>query len=302
MTSSSLDVIVTTPPYADFLDEVADHPLVRGFRLNTVMPTRGGPGEALDRLSGYHQPLWVDLKGRQLRVIGSASPPFTDIRISHPIHVKTPVDAFFKDGKEHARIVAVDGNRLILEDGPRRVVGPGESINIVHPSLEILGTLTETDIAYLKAMNTRGLKKVMLSYVENQSDLEDVKSYLPDADLVLKIETQKGIQFARKYGSNQGRLVAARGDLFVEVIRPHRILSALKEIIQSDPNAIVASRVLDSLAYDPIPNNSEISDVALLLSLGYRTFLLGDAVCLGRDSLLSALNLLESISEDFGLR
>ena len=38
--------IVTTPPYAPFLDEVARHPLVCGFRLNTVMPVRDGPTEA----------------------------------------------------------------------------------------------------------------------------------------------------------------------------------------------------------------------------------------------------------------
>ena len=40
--------IVTAPPYASFLDEVAAHPLVCGLRLNTVMPVRDGPVEALE--------------------------------------------------------------------------------------------------------------------------------------------------------------------------------------------------------------------------------------------------------------
>ena len=72
-----IQTIVTAPPYAPFLDEVAAHPLVCGLRLNTVMPLREGPGEALDRLRALGQPLWVDLKGRQLRVVGAAIPPYT---------------------------------------------------------------------------------------------------------------------------------------------------------------------------------------------------------------------------------
>ncbi|MBC8335750.1 MAG: hypothetical protein ISR59_04410 [Anaerolineales bacterium] len=292
----SLQVIVTTPPYADYLEEIVAHPLVSGFRLNTIMPTKDGPGEAIDRLRTYGQPLWVDLKGRQLRIVGSASPPFTEIRISHPIKVDTPVTAFFSDGTEQARIVAVDGNRLILESGPRRVVGLGESINIIHPSLQILGTLTENDIAYLQAMKERGMKKVMLSYVEKLSDIEEVKSVLPDAEIILKIETQAGLKFAEKYGHKYGRLAAARGDLFIEVPQPHKIISALKKIIHADPNAIVASRFLDSLAYHPVPSSADISDVAFLLTEGYKTFMLGDIICLERDTLVEALNLLDAIS------
>lgn len=291
--------IVTAPPYATFLDEVAGHPLVCGLRLNTVMPVRGGPAEALERLQALGQPLWVDLKGRQLRVVGAAIPPYTEIRLSHRLSVHTPVDAFLSDGAEHIRVAAVDGDRLILEDGPRRLVGPGESVNIVHPSLQIEGTLTATDRAYLAAMRERGLERVMLSYVESRSDVEEVRGLLPGAQVMLKIETQRGLDFARQNGDSQGRLVAARGDLYVEVLRPHRIVGALRTIVAADPQAIVASRVFDSLAYDPVPASADIGDVAFLLSLGYRTFMLGDAVCLRRDSVLEALNLLEAVAGEF---
>ena len=183
--------IVTAPPYASFLDKVATHPLVCGLRLNTVMPVRDGPVEALKRLQAFGQPLWVDLKGRQLRVVGAAIPPYTEVHLSHPIRVNTPVDAFFSDGSECVRIVAVDGNRLILEDGPRRLIGPGESVNIVHPSLKIEGTLTETDRAYLATMPDLGLNRIMLSYVESPSDVNEVQHLLPGAEVMLKIETQQ---------------------------------------------------------------------------------------------------------------
>jgi hypothetical protein len=294
-----ISAIVTVPPYATFLDEVARHPIVNGFRLNTVMPVKDGPREALERLSKYGQPLWVDLKGRQLRVVGAAIPPFTQVQLSHKIRVQTPVDAYFSDGTEHARIVAVDEDCIILEDGPRRLIGPGESVNIVHPSLEVDGTLTETDKAYLAAMKEMGLNKVMLSYVEVAEDVDEVQKLLPGAEVLLKIETQLGLEFARKHGAQHGSLIAARGDLFVEVLRPHQIAQALKTVIQADKNAIVASRIFDSLAWSPVPASADIGDAAFLLEIGYRRFMLGDQVCLKRDSVIEALNVLMELSKDF---
>lgn len=294
-----VSAIVTAPPYAPFLDEVARHPLVCGLRLNTVMPLRGGPAEALERLQALGQPLWVDLKGRQLRVVGAAIPPYTEVHLSHPIQVDTPVDAFFADGAECARVAAVAGNRLILEDGPRRLIGPGESVNIVHPSLKIEGLLTPTDRAYLAAMREAGLTRVMLSYVESPADVEEVRQLLPNAEVMLKIETQRGLDYARRHKNSQGRLVAARGDLYVEVPRPHQIVNALRDIIIADPQAVVASRLFDSLARHPVPASADIGDAAFLLALGYRTFMLGDAVCLQRDPVLEALNLLEAVAGQF---
>lgn len=290
--------LVTAPPYADFLDEVVAHPQVDGLRLNTVMPVRGGPGEALDRLGDLGAPVWVDLKARQLRVVEAGVPPFTAIRISHRIEVPTPCDAFFSDGREHARVVDVDGDRLILADSPRRVVGPGESVNVVHPDLVVHGGLTATDRAYLAAMRERGWRRVMLSYVESPADVAAVRDLLPDAEVICKIETAAGLAWAEAHGATHGRLMAARGDLYVEVRHPHRILGALKRVIAADPHAVVASRLFDSLAHDPVPESAEISDAALCMALGYRTCLLGDQVCLQRDSVIAALNLLRAVAEE----
>lgn len=294
-----VQAIVTAPPYAPYLREVAEHPLVSGLRLNTVMPLKEGPREALERLGALGKPLWVDLKGRQLRVVGAAIPPYTEVRLSHPVRVKTPVDAFFSDGNECVRVAAVDGDRLILEDGPRRLVGPGESVNIVHPTLRVEGTLTETDRAYLAAMRDLGLRRVMLSYVETPADADEVRALLPDAEIVLKIETLKGLAYARQHRATQGRLMAARGDLYVEVLHPHRVIGALRNIVRADPAAIVASRLFDSLAHIPVPVSADIGDVAFLLEIGYRTFMFGDHVCLRRDSIIEALNLLEAVAGEF---
>jgi hypothetical protein len=291
-----VQAIVTVPPYAPFLPEVAAHPLVCGLRLNTVMPLAEPVSAVLARLAALGPPLWVDLKGRQLRVVEAAVPPFTAVRVSHRIRVHTPADAFFDDGRQHARIVAVDGDRLILEDGPRRVIGPGESVNVVHPSLRIEGTLTGMDKAYLAAMQDLGLRRVMLSYVERAEDVEEVRALLPEAEMLLKIETRRGLDFARAHRASLGRLMAARGDLYVEVLEPHRLVGAVRTVLEADPEAVAASRLFPSLARHPVPEAADIGDAAFLLALGYRTFLLGDDVCLRRDSVLAALHLLGAVA------
>lgn len=290
--------ILTVPPHADFVAEVAAHPLVAGLRLNTVMPLAAPIPEVLERLAGFGQPLWVDLKGRQLRLASAAVPPFTEVRLSHHIRVPTPCDVFFRDGREHARVMAVDGDRLILDDGPRRVLGPGESVNVVHSALEVEGTLTAGDRAFLAAMRELGLRHVLLSFTEHVEDVSEVQHLLPGAEVACKIESRRGLALARRQVADLGRLVAARGDLYVELREPHRIASAVRDVIHADPEAWVASRIFPGLAHDPVPACPEIGDVAWLLSLGYRTFLLGDEICLHRESATAALNLLAAVARD----
>jgi pyruvate kinase len=294
----SVSAIVTIPPYAPYIAEVAAHPIVSGLRLNTVMPLKESLPDLLRRLSGFGKPLWVDLKGRQLRVVGAAIPPYTEVQLSHPLSVDTPTLAFFSDGREAVEVIGVNHDRILLADGPRRLIGPGESVNIPDPSLRIAGTLTDVDRAYLAAMREVGCRHVMVSFCESASDAAEVRVALPDAELVQKIESLAGLRHARATGAAHGRLMAARGDLYVEVGPPHRLARAVESIVAADPNAIVASRLFDSLAQQPVPSGADIGDVAHLLRVGYRTFMLGDTICFRRDSVLEALNALDALAGD----
>lgn len=294
--------IVTMPPHAPFIKEVANHPVVSGLRLNTVMPIKGSIEDTLRRLQdeARDKPLWIDLKARQLRTVGYATAPFTEVTISHEISVKTPVTAYFGNGREYATIAEVDKNRLIFLDGPKRVVGPGESVNIVDPTLTINGSLTKTDLAYIEAAKEIGLHHYMLSFVESENDIQELKKIDENAIITAKIESKKGLNYVDseyKNGKTSPRLMAARGDLYIEINRPHEILEALETIIQKDKEAIAASRIFSSLAESPEPSCQDITDVAYLLKIGYRTIMLGDEVCLRRESVLGALNLLEAIAQ-----
>jgi pyruvate kinase len=211
----------------------------------------------------------------------------------------TPATAFFSDGREYSEVIGVHGDRIMLADGPRRLIGPGESVNIPHSSLRIEGTLTDTDREYLAAMRAQGLRHVMLSFCESPADAEEARLLLPDVELVQKIESQRGLRHARLTGAAHGRLMAARGDLYVEVGQPHQVARAVREIVRADPAAIAASRLFESLAHGAVPNSADIGDAAFLLEIGYRTFMLGDAICFRRDSVIEALNLLSALARDW---
>ncbi len=312
-----ITAIVTVPPYAPFIGEVVKHPIVSGLRLNTVMPVKGRLEELVARLrdQARDKDLHIDLKCRQLRVKTYGVPPFTEIELTHAISVETPVTAYFSDGKEHATVLEVQGNRLIMQEGPRRVIGPGESVNIPHPSLRVHGYLTERDREYLAAGVAAGVHKYMLSFFEQQEDEKEVLELDPQAELTYKIESRRGLEYIRdsyglqnQHGLNRhnasqhdgtGRLMAARGDLCVELKKPHQIIEAMENIISKDSRAIAASRILSSFAESYLPSNQDISDIDSLVRMGYRTLMLGDDVCLKRESVLSALNLLAEMNEHY---
>ncbi|MFW5746602.1 MAG: pyruvate kinase, partial [Nanoarchaeota archaeon] len=283
-------------------EQVARHPLVSGVRLNTVMPTKGKLEDVLKRMQDQAQgkDIWIDLKGRQLRVEGYWVPPFTEIQVSHEVELDAPATAYFRDGKEHATVVAVKKDRLILDGGIRRIIGPGESVNIPDASLRIHGYLTDLDKRYIEAAENTGIKTYMLSFVEQGADLASLG--IDDLDVIAKIESKAGLGFARSsaYRAEPVRLMAARGDLYVEVERPHQIAGAVRSIIDADPAAIVGSRILESMAQGPEPSCQDISDIAYLMSIGYKTYMLGDHVCLQEESVMGALNVLYAMGNDYG--
>ena len=105
----------------------------------------------------------------------------------------------------------------------------------------------------------------------------------------------KGLQYVREFYDGSIKLMNARGDMYVELswgidTNPHDILRASKTIVKRDPDAIVASRILSSMAESVVPTCAEISDIDSLIRMGYKHFMLGDEVCQKRESVLAAIN------------
>ncbi len=319
-----MKLILTVPAYARF-EEVAKKPAVEAIRLNTTLPLRHGDSYedvlANVKAQADPKPVLIDLKCRQMRITDYNVKILNDgefhyITLSHDIQVDTPVEMYLDDGNFVGRIERIiDGDTLVVPSSVERRSGlpltsqgevgirPSMSINIMDPSLEIDGYLTEKDKKYIDAAKNLGMHDYMLSYVEEESDLTDVWDLHPEANLIAKIESKGGLEFFRDvYPKYQDKvtLMAARGDLYMEMDRPDHVIDACEEIIQADEKAILASRVLSSLKdVDKIPDCQDLSDVYCWMQRGYKRFMVGDDVCLKEDSVRAAIGLFDVIADKY---
>ena len=292
-------LIATLPPYVRHRLEIIRHPSVDALRFNTIMPIGEDRQQVLAELKQAcgPKPLWIDLKTRQLRITGFAYLPLAFVDLSHKISVNLPARVCFKDcTSELVRIV--NGDRLILAARPARVVGAGEPINILDPSLRIQGFLTNGDREYIEAARGLGLHRYLLSFVEQQEDIEQVLALDPEAEIIAKIESLRGLEFVREAGPTLPtgvRLMAARDDLYINMGEdPTAIFAALELIIHNDPRAIVASRVLTSLEHDERVSLGDLADLRLMHQLGYRASMLSDGLCFSKKAFRRAMDVWDS--------
>lgn len=298
-------LLATLSPHVSFRQMLVSHPSVGALRFNTITP-QGNRSKnqllvELLELCG-DKPLWLDLKARQLRITSWADPSTNVVEISHKIKVDLPTTLFFKD---HQAVIVeiVDGNKLILEEEPRRPVGAGEPVNILDPSLVIEGFLTEDDQEYIEVAKSLGINRFMLSFVEKMADVAEVLTMNPGAEIIAKIESRKGLVFATTEATclSTVRLMAARDDLYINMGQNKiDMLSAEQSIISVDPDAIAASRILTSLEGSDQVSLSDLSDLHLLHLMGYKHFMLSDWLCRDRRAFTKAAEVYTRYSNRFG--
>lgn len=300
--------MVTLWPSFPHFTKFATDPRLSGIRLNSAMMSSSELDKELAIIEATPDPvpLWFDVKGRQPRVVEvHPNPKYLDITLNHPIKVQTPVPVLFKAGADGALLERVEdgGRRLIFRGGPKYIVRAGESLHIRHPSFEIQGPLfIPAELEKMTKVKTAGIKKWFLSYVEEESDVDEFLEIVGrDHEVMLKIESEKGLDYvARRFKKRPNlTLVAARGDLYVEVQRPHQIANALRLIIERDPEALVGSRILLSVVTESVPSCADFLDIAWHMDVGYRRFMLCDEMCLKDDLLTNAVNAFDAFRKDY---
>src|SRR3989344_8884277 len=282
-------LIVSLPPVhqEDLLKEIITHPCVGAVRYNTGMSSAYSSEEVVQRIQKLAGPLgkpvWIDLKGRQLRVIEWANLPYGPIVLNHRVKVKFPAKVCFRGDDCCELKKVVDGNKLYVDPLPKAPVGRGQSVNILSEKLEVEGGLLPLDHEYIDVAVQNGVFNFMLSFVEgweNILELEDVLGkYRSKVKICLKIESQAGLDFVNKkyvLMPKDYRLMAARDDLMIQ-IGVFNVMNALKTIIIKDPTAICASRLMLGLEKGEV-SMSDISDLELMKKLGYKDFMLSDGI------------------------
>jgi len=300
------ELSVTLWPSFPHFKTFANDKRLSGIRLNSAMITNPALEKELGLVKtfGETNPLFFDVKGRQMRV--TEIYPNKDnliIGLNHPITVKTPCVVLFKAGADAALLdhLEDDGKILVFRGGPRFNVMPGESLHIRDNTLSVRGSIfTPEELKKIEQVKAAGFKRYFLSYVEKQSDVDQFQELVgKDAEIWLKIESVAGMRFVSTFQKKDNLvLVAARGDMYVELPKPHDIIPALRLIIEKDPKACVGSRLLLSVINEEVPSCADIVEIAWLHDIGYHRMMLCDEICLKEHLLSRAVNAFCGIRRD----
>jgi hypothetical protein len=304
---------VTMCPSFSHFSKFANDSRVDAIRFNSAMitlPELDNELAILDQLKPT-VPVFYDVKGRQMRILKVETVDGNLVlTINHPIKVKTPCVVLFKAGADVALLnsVSSDGHKLTFKGGPQYNLKAGESLYIRSESFRNLRGSTREDNVFtalerqkIEKVKAAGVNRWFLSYVENQYDVDLFREMVgKDAEVWLKIESVEGMRYVNNTFKKEDNLtlVAARGDMFVELEQPHHIIKALQDIIQKDPKACVGSRILLSVVQSPVPSCADILEIEWLHNIGYRRFMLCDEICLKDEMLSAAVNIFDGIKGD----
>jgi pyruvate kinase len=265
----------------ELVEEMFSNSFIGGVRYNIGMRSKYSPEDIIHNLSiyaeKYDKVLWIDLKGRQLRITKWADPTYGDIELNREITTNLPSKVYFRGDKNCYILDDYDKNKLFIHPDPIHALGAGQALNIIGDNVNIIGDyLTQIDISYIKTASNAGIHNYMLSFVEKSSDAQEVVSIDPNAKPVLKIESVKGLDFVEKVYDGKYHLITARDDLSVNLENNYdKMTNALLLILNKDKDAIVASNVFASLKLE-IPEDGY--DIKRLLKTGYKNFMLDDTV------------------------
>jgi pyruvate kinase len=305
-------IIATLPPLyrTELVELIAGHPLIDAFRYNTGMDAAESPMEILKRLrqlaDRHGKKLWLDLKGRQLRIVEWAAPNYGKIKLNHKIQVEGPAKVYFR-GSGWTDLKFTNDKFIYVDPPPPQAVGRGQAVNVVGEQVKIQGYLTPLDKAFILAANAIKVDALLLSFVEQQSDLDQAVSMFgrpaSQPTIGLKIETAKGLAFAKEFFSGETDFgyfpILARDDLSNELPNGVAVTIATEEIIKQCPRPVAASKFFQRILTGNEADAADFSDWHWLHQLGYRDFLLQDELCLDDTVFLSAMQAIEDYDWTF---
>lgn len=306
--NGELELYCTLLPSMGHFARFAADPRMKGIRLNSPMLSEAELQQEFKLLGArqWSAEMFFDVKGRQLRTLKSENHgDHLELVINHPVSAPHGTLVLFKAGEDYVLLDAVkdDGLRLVFQGGPQYNVKPGESFHIVGEEFEQHGELfNDWEVARIELAKAAGITRFLLSYTESMRDVDEFQELVGlDAEIWLKIENERGLKFVRDEFVKRDNLtlVAARGDLYVELQPKHLILPALQLIVDKDPRAVAGSRILLSVVSSPVPSCADLSELGWLREIGYRRYMLCDEMCLHEDMLSVAVNVFEAFADNY---
>ena len=154
-----------------------------------------------------------------------------------------------------------------------RVLTPGRLGSRRHinlPGVDVnLPSLTAKDIADLRTGVAAGIDFVALSFVRRSEDIGALRKLLVElgspARIIAKIEDQAGVRNLDSIVAAADAVMVARGDLGIEIdyhILPLVQTRIVETCLSLGKPVIIATHLLESMIFSPMPTRAEISDVA----------------------------------------
>jgi pyruvate kinase len=245
----------------------------------------------------------VDLQGPKLRVgkIDSGSIRLTQgdilsfvrreaigglgrVQLPHPEifeSVEKGHTMLLDDGKLKLRVVEASDVRIDAEVLTTGLLGSRKGISLPDTVLPF-GALTDKDRADIESAMSLGVAWIALSFVQRPEDIAEARKLSRGrAAIMAKIEKPSAVRYLKEIIELADGIMVARGDLGVEM-PVEKVPGLQKQISRAARNAgkpvVVATQMLESMIYAPVPTRAEVSDVATAVFEG------ADAVMLSAES------------------
>ncbi|KAH3765274.1 hypothetical protein Pelo_2798 [Pelomyxa schiedti] len=264
---------------------VVDAPFVTCLVIDTSGTIPITPSEAIaqaKRICGA-KPLHLMLSGRSLRIDKWGTPAYANLEINREIFVKVPATVWF-NSLHSTRATAVSGRTLYLQPAPIEAVGDGVPVSVHGSHMEVSGPyLTEADVDWILAAAENDIHSYILPFTEKTEDITGLLELDPAAKVIVSIDSDKGVNFVRSvlpslpFASTVGVMIY-RPEVLTCFEDKTDIIECLQRLIQYDAKAI-SNLAFTSLLKGPL-SQSDVSDLHLLRTLGYKNFFLRGPVCL----------------------
>jgi pyruvate kinase len=208
---------------------------------------------------------------------------------------------FIADGIIELRVDKVrDGqaNCIVLVGGR---LGSGKGVNVPGAKLKIRYPTPE-DLGHLEAGKALGVDFIALSFIRTAKDIRSVRDWAKQKSsslfIIAKIEKREAVANFDSILKESDGVMIARGDLGIEV-PIERVPMIQKEIIRkcnaSGKPVIVATQMLESMVFSPVPTRAEATDVSTAILDGADALLLSDETAIGRYP-IEAIRVLDKIA------
>ena len=311
-------IIATLGPASDSADTIEDFIKegVNVFRFNMKHNTSDWHVERINRVQKIADKLkanigiMIDLQGPEIRintpnkaglqvepqdqiVFTSSEPKSGKKEIQIPQLVVNEliagVDFSIDDGFHNFCVLKrIDKNSVLTEVRDAGFIGDKKSLNLVGIDVP-LPSLIEADLEKLNIACKSKVDFIALSFVRSAKDIKILRKEMAklkvNADIVAKIESQKGIDNIEEIINETDAVMIARGDLGIET--PIEMLAYYqKELIrkcrQKAKPVITATQMLQSLTVNPIPTRAEAADVANAIYDGTDAIMLSGETASGK--------------------